>query len=144
VVDVAAAQAGLDVRDRDLAVVGGERAGQRGGGIALDHDPVGLFVVHDLPKPGQQRRGELVERLVGAHHSEIVVGNDRGHVEHLIEHAAMLAGHADPRDEAGIAAERVDHGKQLDRFGARAEDGQDAPRGHGRSPSAERLTREKT
>ncbi len=42
-VDVARTQPGLDMADRRLAVIGGERADHGRGGVALDDHPVGAF-----------------------------------------------------------------------------------------------------
>ena len=133
--DVAAAQTGLDVRDRDLAVIRGQRPGHRRGGVALDDHPVGPLRVHDAAEPGEQRGGQRVERLVGTHQVEIVVGRDPGDVEDLVEHAAVLRADADSAVEAIVGFERVDQREKLDRFGPGAEDGEDAS-GH-RPPLAE-------
>ena len=117
------------MRDRDLAVIGGERAGHRGGGVALDDDHVGLLGVHHIAEPGEQARGEAVEILAGLHQIEIDIGDEPGDGEHLIEQAAMLGGDAGPHDEAGHLLERGDDGEQLDRLGPGAEDDEDGVRG---------------
>src|SRR5689334_15360487 len=65
-VDVAAPEARLDVGDRNLAVVGGERPGHRGGSVALDHHPIGPFFIEYFADAGEQRGGERSEeRRVG-------------------------------------------------------------------------------
>src|SRR5690606_40207224 len=51
---VAAAQPGLEVGQGDLVGVGGQRAGQGGGGVALDQDGVGSQVVELVGQGGDQ------------------------------------------------------------------------------------------
>lgn len=140
-IDVAAAQAGFDVIDGDLAVVGRQGPGHRGGGIALDHDSVRLLGVHHPPQFGQQRGGQPVKRLVGLHQVQIVVGNDPGDCQHLIEHLAVLRRNADDRHEARIVLQCRDHRKQLDRFGTGPEHDEDLGRGsHAVPPNIAGLT----
>ena len=67
------------------------RGGHRGGGVALDDDPVGLLRVHHLAEAGEQAGRERIERLVGLHQVEVVVGRDAGDREDLVEHRAVLA-----------------------------------------------------
>ena len=138
-VDVAAAQPGLDMRHRHLAIIGGERAAHRGRGVALDHHPIGLFGVHYRAQPGQQRGGQRVEALVGAHQVEIVIGHHPGEPEHAVEQRAVLRRDTDPADEPRVAPERVEQREQLDRLGAGAENGEDAA-GHRQRPSRSGLT----
>ncbi len=99
-VDVAAPQPRLDMADRDLAVVGGDRPGHRGGGIALHNDPVGPLLIHHPAKAGEQRRGEPVEGLVGLHQVEVMIGRDPRDLQHLVEHSAVLRADADAAVEA--------------------------------------------
>jgi hypothetical protein len=126
VVDVAAAQAGLDMGDRDLAVVRRQRAGHRGGGVALHDDPVGTFGVDHRAEPGQQVRGERVERLVGPHQVEVVLGHHAGNRQDLVEHPAVLPADAHAADEPRVGVERMDQREQLDRLRPGAEHGEDA------------------
>src|SRR5690606_38324196 len=91
--------------------------------------------VHDPPESGEQRGGQRVERLVGPHQIEVVVGHAPGNLEHLVEHPAMLSADAYPADEARVPRQGVDQRNQFDRFGAGAEDREDAP-GHAPRPSA--------
>ena len=136
VIDIARAQPRLDVIDRQLAVIGGERAAHGGGGIALDHDPRRPRLVHHRAQPGEQPRGQRVEALVGLHHVEIVVRHDPGDIEHLVEHAAMLRGNADLAVEPRVGLERGDHREQLDGFRPGAEDDEDGGGGsHGKALS---------
>src|SRR5690606_14184473 len=134
-VDVAAPQPSFDMRDRDLAIVGRESARHGGRRVALDDDPVGPLIDHHAPQPGQQGCGEGVERLVGPHQVEVVIGLDAGDLQHLIEHPAMLRTDAHPAFEATIGLDRVDERKELYRFRPRAEYGENTP-GHPAIPSA--------
>ena len=119
-VDVAAAQAGLDMRHRDAPVVGSQRAGHGGGGVALDDHPARAHPVEDLADVLQQAGGELVERLVGPHDVEVDVGNDVGELQHLVQHLAVLGGGADLYGGGRLRLQPVDDRKQLDGFRARA------------------------
>ncbi|MCY1174421.1 hypothetical protein D9M73_146230 [compost metagenome] len=118
--------------DRHLAVVSHERADHRGGGVTLYDHPVGLFGVHHIAKPGQQPRGQAIERLTRLHQIEIDIGTQIGDAEHLIEQPAMLGGDAGAHVEPALRLERGNHRKEFDRFGPGAEDDEDARRGHGR------------
>ena len=53
---------------------------------------------------GERARGQRVERLAGGHQVEIVMRLDRGDLEHLVEHPAVLRRYADARDEARSSA----------------------------------------
>ena len=132
-VDVPAAQARLHVGDGNLAVVGGERTGHRGSGVALDYHPVRLLRIEHFADTGEQGRGQSVERLVRLHKVEVVVGHDARDLKHLVEHAAVLPGHAHAAVEPGVRPQRMDQREELDGFGAGAEDGEDLTRVHPRS-----------
>ena len=83
-VNVAAAQSRLDMADRNLAEIGGERRGHGGQRVAVNEDAVGLFGIESLAQsrdePGKQR----VERLVWRHDVEIDVGYDSCDFKNLI------------------------------------------------------------
>ena len=125
-VDIAGPEASFHVAHADLAVIGRQRAAHGRGGIALHHHPIGLFGIHHRAKAGDQPRRQLVEALVGLHQVKIVVRHHAGDVQHLVQHPAMLPAHADARIEPRVRLQRVDQREQLDRFGPRAEDGEDA------------------
>ena len=108
-VDVAAPQACLDVRDRNLAVVGGKRAGHRGRGVALDHHPVGPLFVEHFADAGEQASGERIERLIGPHQVEIVIGADAGNLQHLVNVGA------DETTNGGAKFSFVSDGAAVDR-----------------------------
>ena len=112
----------FDVVDRHLAVIGRERTRHRRGRIALDDDAIGRDRVHHPAEPGQQPRGECVERLIGLHHVEIVLGYDPGDLQHLVQHLAVLRRNADLDAEPIVRLERGDDRKQLDGFRTRPGD----------------------
>ena len=120
-VDVAAAQAGLDMAHRNPAVVGRERRAQRGRRVALDHDPIGPLLVHRSTDVRQQHRGEAVKPLTRLHEVEIVVWLDGGDRQHLVEQRAMLAAHADPAFEALVRRQRMHEREEFDCLGPGAE-----------------------
>ena len=118
--------------DRDLAVIGSDRACHDSCRIALHHHPVGLFFVEHLADARKRTGGELVERLARRHQVEIVVGRHPCDIEHLVEHPAVLRRDADAAFEALVRLQGVDKWEKLDRFGPGAEDGEDfGARGHG-------------
>jgi hypothetical protein len=100
VVDVAAAQSGLDMADRNLAVISGEARDHRGQCVAMHDHAVRLLGVQRRADAGDEPRGERIEALVLLHHVEVDVRHDPGDLQHLIEQAAMLRGDAD----AGLQA----------------------------------------
>ncbi len=119
------AQARLDVGDLDLGVVGGERRGHGGGGVALHHHPVGPDLVEDRLQGLQGQGAEAGERLVGPHHVQVMVGADVEEAEHLVEDMPVLAGDADDRLEVRGSLQGVHHRRHLYRLGAGAEHRQD-------------------
>ena len=141
VINVAAAQTRLDMADFDLAVIGRKRACHGGRGIALHDHPIGFFRVENFANTGQQARGERIERLVGLHDVEVMLGREFCEVQHLIQHIAMLARDADAAVKARVSAERMRQREQFDRLWASAENRQDALRcRHATRHSAKRLT----
>ena len=96
---VAGAQPGLDVAERNLAIKRGQRGGQDGGRVALGEDHVGLKFgerrVDPLQQPGHQRR----ERLVRLHHGQVAIDADAEQRDHLLDQLAVLARIDDQRLE---------------------------------------------
>ena len=102
--DVAGAQAGLDVEDRDLVVEGRERCGEGGGGVALDHDGVGAVGLDGPPHSLQGAVGDLGEGLPRRVDVEVVIGHDAEELVDLVEHLAVLSGDDDDRVETLVVA----------------------------------------
>ena len=72
-------------------------------------------------------RRDAGRRLSRHHQVEVDVGREVEHLEDLVEHAAVLRGHADQALEAiGRRPEGAHHRRHLDRLRPRAEDAQDA------------------
>ena len=121
VIDVARAQAGLDMVNRNLAVIGGQSARHGGGGVALHHHAIGLLLVHHPAQIGDERGGQRIEALIRAHQVKIVIGGDPGDLQHLIQHAPVLCRHANPCVKTRVRLQRGHHREQLDRLGTGAE-----------------------
>ncbi len=128
----------LNVSDPDLAVVGGQRRGHGGGGVALHHHPVRTHLLQHRRKGLQGGRGQARQGLVRPHHVQVVVGADAEEAKHLVQDLPVLAGDADHRLQALGRLQRAHDGRHLDRFRPGAEHGQDlqhagpAGRGWGR------------
>ena len=124
-VDVAAAQARLDMRDGDAAVKGGERADHGAGRVALHDDAIGPGAVVDIAKRQQKPRGQFVERLVRLHDVEIEILRDLRQREDRVEQVAMLGRHANRAAQILPRLKLVDEGEELQRLGAGADDDED-------------------
>lgn len=98
---VAGAQAGLDVADGNVAVEGGQRGDEAGGGVAVDQDDIGLDLFIGLVELVQQVAGQAVEGLVLGHHLQVLVDLEAKGGENLFEHFAVLAGGADLQVDSG-------------------------------------------
>ena len=116
-VNVTAAQTGLDMGDGDFAIISGEAGDHGGQSIAMDDDAVGLFGIERLAQFDDQLRRQPVQRLVRHHHVQVDVRHDAGDRQHLIQQAAMLRRHDDPRLDARLRPQRMDDREHLDRFG---------------------------
>ena len=136
-VDIARAQARLDMADRNLLVIGGHGGGHGGRRVAMDENPVGLHLLKGSFQPFENRTGDMGETLRGAHHVEIAVGNDPEQVRDLHQHLAMLACQADARANIVTGLQRLNDRCHLDRLGPSAKDAddvRDGGRGHGQAP----------
>ena len=127
-IEIPRAQAGLDMADRHAAVVAREACGERGRGVAVDEDHVGPGRLEDGLQAAQDERGHLREILAGPHHVEVEVGRDPEERQHLVEHLAMLGGHADARREARVGPQGEHDRRHLDRLGPRPENAQNPER----------------
>lgn len=135
-VDVVRAQARLDVPDRDLQIEARQRGGEARRGVAVDEDHVGPLALEDGLELEQHVAGDVEEGLARPHDRQIVVGLHAEHPQHLLEHLAVLAGHADDRLELALAGlELVDERAHLDGLRSRAEDEHHFSR-HDRPPSS--------
>ena len=110
-INIAATQPGFDMIDGNFAIVGRERAAHGGGSIALNDNPIRLYLVHHRAQPGKQGRSQRIKALIGFHDIKVMLGHDPGDIEHLIEHAPVLRGHADYGREARIGLQRGEIGR---------------------------------
>lgn len=69
--------------------------------------------------------GQRVERLVRRHHIKGVIGLEIEQIEHLLQHALVLASDADLRVNSRFRRERFDQRCHLDGFRAGTEDRED-------------------
>ena len=123
-IKIAGPQPGLDMPDRDPGIIGGKGRRQRRGRIAMhQHHVGGLGLEHRL-KALQDRRGDPVQVLAAAHDVQIMVGDDAEKPGDLIQHLAVLGGHADTAFKTRITAKRQNQRRHLDGLGARTENGQ--------------------
>ena len=126
VVQIARAQARLNMADRNFAIIGGNRARHHRGRVALDDHPIGLLLVQNLANLNQSASGQRIERLAGRHQIEIMVRGDARKRQHLIEHFAMLSRHANAAFKARIGLQCVHKREQLNRLWPSAENCQNA------------------
>jgi hypothetical protein len=123
---VAGAQPGLDMADADPVVIRQEGGGHRRGRIPLHQDPIGVQAGEDRVQVGENCSGYPGQALAGFHQVQVNVGDDPEEVQHLVEHLAVLGGHADERLDPRRPGEGMHHRRHLDRFGTGAKDGKDA------------------
>ena len=121
-VDVAGAQAGFDVGDRNFGVEGGEGSGEGRGRVALDQHAVWLEVLIDVAQPFQHRGGHVGQALAVAHQIQVAVRRDGEQSEHLVEHLPVLRRDADQRGDPRRFRQAADDGSHLDGLGPGAED----------------------
>lgn len=125
-VDVARAQAGLDVPHRDLQVEACECGGKAGRGVAVNQDHVGPLVLEDGPELEQHVARDVKQRLARLHDRQVVVGSHTEDAQHLVEHLAVLARHGHDGLELLLARlQLVDERAHLDCLRAGAEDEHD-------------------
>ena len=134
---VEAAQAGLDVGDRDAHLRRGQRRRQGRVDVAGDDDQVGPLVGEHRLEPLHRARRLLgvaaradLEHVVGLGHAELL----EEHVRH--QPVVVLAGVDDGVTGVGQARpQRPDHRRRLDQVRPRADHVEDAHRAHSTPPS---------
>jgi hypothetical protein len=73
----------------------------------------------------QYAGGDVGKVLPRLHQVQIELGRNLEQLQHLIEHLAVLGGHAHAGIEGGVGLEGFDQGGHFDGFGAGAEDEED-------------------
>jgi hypothetical protein len=127
ILEVVGAEAGFDVGNLDLGVEGGERGHGGGGGVSLDDDPLGFDLFEDVGEVFEDTGGDFGQRGTGLHEVEVEIGVDVKEREGLEHDLAVLAGGADEDVVGavfclGACAKLGDDGRELDGFGAGADD----------------------
>ena len=122
-VDIARAQARLDVAHGDLQVETCERSGEAGRGVAVDQDNVGPLVLEDGLELQQHVARHVEQRLARLHDRQVMVGSHVEDTQHLVEHLAVLARHGhDGLELISARLQLVDERTHLDCLRAGAED----------------------
>ncbi|MCY1404677.1 hypothetical protein D9M71_198920 [compost metagenome] len=119
--EVAGAQPGLDVGDRDLPVEGGEGGDETGGGVAMHQDDIRLVAVVAVIELAQQLFGKTVEGLALGHDLQVFIDAQAKGSQHLFEHFPVLAGGTDHQIDFRPLPQNPRQGGHLDRFGTGAE-----------------------
>src|SRR5687767_5911595 len=101
--------------DRDGALEGGKSAGQRRYGVALNDDPVRLFVLEDATERCHGAGEEAVQRLVARHEAKVDIDRNSEEAKWLVEQFAMLAGDTQTRGHCVTGLERLKDRRHLDR-----------------------------
>ena len=122
---VVRAKAGLDVRDGNAAIERRERRSERRRRIALDDHPRWVALLDHAGCALERRGGEPRKRLARRHEVEIVIRGDVEQLEDRTQHLAVLSGDTD-LDIEPRGARRANYRSELDRFGAGAEDDEEA------------------
>ena len=125
-VEIPGAQPGFDVRDRNTAVEGGQGAAEGGRRVALHYRHIGLGFGKRLLQGLDDASRGLKQRLPRRHHVQIVIRRYAEGRQDLIEHPAMLTGHADfGRIQLGKRSQLQEQRAELDRFRPRTENEED-------------------
>ena len=122
---VVGAQAGLHVANGNLLVEGGQGGGEGGGGVSLNQHQIRGMLGELLLQPLQRRAGDVGEGLPWGHQSQITIRRQAEEIHHLGDHLAVLTGEHHPGAEALRLLEGLDHRRQLDGLGTRAEHDRD-------------------
>ena len=119
--EIAGAQARLDMGDLGFRVKRGQAGGQGGGGVAVDEHPVVAAPFKDFPQAGQNVGGDVGQVLARLHDVEVEIRMDVEQLQHLVEHLPVLGGHANMGFDGLGLAQRGHHRGHFDGLGAGAE-----------------------
>ena len=115
------AQPCLHVADGNLGVEGGQRHGERRGGVAVHEHDVGRRAAQHVRGALQYAGREPRQRLALAHGVQVVVHAQAEQARHLVEHLAVLRGRQHADVERGVGAEGAHDRRHLHGLGPRAE-----------------------
>jgi hypothetical protein len=118
---VACAQTGFHMSYRHVLVEGRQGGGKRGGGVALHQHHVGTLGLDHRLERRQDARRDLRQSLPRLHQIQVVIGSHSEGGEHLVEHRAVLGGHACAHFEICALAQVQQYRTELDGLGPRAE-----------------------
>ena len=93
--EVAGTQPGFHMSHRYVLVESRQRAGERGGGIALHQQHVRPLGMDHRLQGCQDACRDLRQRLPGLHQVQVVIRRHREGGQYLIQHRAMLRGDRD-------------------------------------------------
>jgi len=125
-VDVAGAQACLDMADGHLLIKRREAGRHGGGGVAVHQQQVVAGALEDVAQAQEDVAGDVGEVLPRLHDVEVMVGADVEQVQHLVEHLTVLGGDAHLCLDGRVGGQGVDDRCHLDGLGAGAENGKDS------------------
>ena len=83
--------------DGDLLIEASKSRHERGGGIAVNENHVGLHLVQHRTDAIQNIGRNIEQRLPCLHNGQIIVRNDLERIQHHIQHLAVLTGYANNR-----------------------------------------------
>lgn len=122
-VDVACAQARLDVAHGDLQVEACERRREAGRSVTMDQHHVGSLVLEDGLELEQNVACNIEQRLARLHDRQVMVGCHVEDSKDLVEHFAVLARYGDDGLELiRVRLQLVDERAHLDCLRSGAED----------------------
>jgi hypothetical protein len=112
----------LHVAHRDAPVEGGERPGQRGRGVAVHEQQVGLELREQRIERGQQPRCHARGRLVFLHPAQIAIDADPVRLRERAQREGLEGDRdADAFERFAVLAERLEHRSEPDDLGSRPE-----------------------
>jgi hypothetical protein len=115
------AQTGFHVSYRHVLVEGRQGGDQCGGGVALHEHHIRTLRLDYRLERRQDARRDLRQSLPRLHQIQVVIRSHSEGCQHLVEHRAVLGGHARPHLEVCALPQAQQYRAELDRFGPRAE-----------------------
>ena len=96
-VNVVGSESGFDMANGDLLIEGRERSSGAGSRVAMDKDHIGLNFFQHITHPRKHASSDVIEVLPLLHDIQVIVGLNLKYLEHLVQHLAVLTGHANYR-----------------------------------------------
>src|SRR5215216_3656513 len=111
--------------DFDPAIVGKQGCSDNGCGITYDKHPIWLKVCQNRIEMCKDRGTDLCQRLISTHQVQVIIWLDLEKCKHLIEHLPVLRRDTDTRFNIWCFLESSYNRRDLDGFGAGAENRED-------------------